>query len=70
MKDHSADYQPHPGIRSHAIKVGGCVAGAIFALGVVAIVLVGIPMAKWFFLASVVAGLAAYFMIHATDPAR
>ena len=68
MKDHSADY--HPGIRSHAIKVGGCVAGAIFALGVIAIVLVGIPIAKWFFLASVVGGLTVYFVIHATDPAR
>jgi hypothetical protein len=68
MKHQQADY--HPGIRIHAIKVGGCVAGAIFALGMMAIVLIGIPIAKWFFVAALVGGVAAYFVIHATDPAR
>ncbi len=41
MKDRSTNY--HPGIRIHAIRVGGCVAGVAFTLGAMAIVLAGFP---------------------------
>ncbi|MGH7463476.1 MAG: hypothetical protein ACREMA_20905, partial [Longimicrobiales bacterium] len=68
MKHRSADY--HPGVRIHAIRVGGCVGGAIFTIGLMAIFLIGVPIAKWFFLAAVVGGIAAFFLIHATDRSR
>ncbi len=61
MKDRTTNY--HPGIRIHAIKVGGCVAGVVFTLGAMAIVLAGIPAAKWFLLASVAGGIAAFLLI-------
>lgn len=61
MKHRSTGY--HPGIRIHAIKVGGCVAGAVFTLGAMTIVLTGAPIAKWFLLASVAGGIAAFFLI-------
>lgn len=40
---------PHPGISMHRIKIGGGVAGFIFATGSVLIFLLGIP-AFWGFL--------------------
>ncbi|MGH9579545.1 MAG: hypothetical protein ACRD2R_01020 [Terriglobales bacterium] len=61
MKDRSAKY--HPGITMHAITVGGCVAGAIYAIGSMALVLIGIPIAKWFLLASVLGGVAVFFLL-------
>jgi hypothetical protein len=61
MKDRSAKY--HSGITMHAIKVGGCVAGAIFTVGMMAIVLIGVPAAKWFFLASLVGGVAVFLLL-------
>jgi len=39
------------------------VGGVIFALGAVAIVLLGIPIAKWFLLASALGGLVAFGVI-------
>lgn len=48
---------PHPGISMHRMKVGGGVAGFIFAAGSVLIFLLGIP-AFWAFLGlALVAGL-------------
>jgi hypothetical protein len=61
MQHRDANY--HPGISMHHIKVGGCVAGAIFALGTVLMVLLGIPVAKWFLLGSVIAGIAVFFLL-------
>ena len=61
MKGRSASY--HPGIRIHAIRVGGCVAGAAFTLGAMAIVLARVPFAKWFLLASVLGGVAVFFLL-------
>ncbi len=40
---------PHPGITMHRLRVGGGVAGFIFAVGSVLIFLLGIP-AFWLFL--------------------
>jgi hypothetical protein len=45
---------PHSGITMHAIKFGGGVAGAIFAIGSMLIFLIGIP-ALWVFLAGAIA---------------
>ncbi len=61
MKNHSPKY--HQGITMHALQVGGCVAGAIFAVGVMAIVLAGVPFARWFFLAAAAGGIAAFLLI-------
>ncbi|MCI0353800.1 MAG: hypothetical protein L0099_01995 [Acidobacteria bacterium] len=61
MKDRLAKY--HQGITMHALRVGGCVAGAIFAIGVMAIVLAGVPIAGWFLLASMAGGIAAFLLI-------
>jgi hypothetical protein len=50
------DGHPHPGITMHRLKVGGGVAGFIFAAGSVLMFLVGIP-AFWVFLGlAIVAG--------------
>lgn len=43
------DGHPHPGISMHRLKIGGGVAGFIFAIGSVLIFLLGIP-AFWGFL--------------------
>lgn len=61
MKDHSPKY--HQGITMHALRVGGCFAGAVFTLGAMAIVLARLPFARWFFAAALVAGIAAFFLI-------
>lgn len=68
VKERPAKY--HQGTTMHALRVGGCVAGAIFTIGMMAIVLIGVPIAKWFFLAAVVGGVAAFFLIRSTDRSR
>jgi len=50
-----ADSPRRAEITIHKIPVVGVV-GAIFAAGIVAIALVGLPVAKWFLLASLLAG--------------
>ncbi|MGH9555557.1 MAG: hypothetical protein ACRD2Y_07010 [Terriglobales bacterium] len=61
MKDRSAKY--HQGITMHAMRVAGCVAGAVFTLGAMVIVLAGLPIARWFLLAAIAGGIAAFFLI-------
>ena len=61
MKDRSAKY--HSGITMHALRVGGCVVGAVFTMGAMAIVLLGLPMAKWFLLVSVAGGIATFMLL-------
>jgi UDP-N-acetylmuramyl pentapeptide phosphotransferase/UDP-N-acetylglucosamine-1-phosphate transferase len=46
----------HPGITMHKIPVAG-IGGMIFAVGIIALALVGLPFAKWFLLGAVVLGV-------------
>jgi hypothetical protein len=46
-----------PEINLSSIPVGGDVAGLIFAVGSVSIVMLGLPQLRWFFLAAVAGGL-------------
>jgi hypothetical protein len=57
MKRHS-DAGYHRGPRIDAIPVVG-VGGLIFAIGMVVMFVVGLPIGKWFLLASVPAGFLA-----------
>ena len=46
----------HPGISMHKLPVGGNIAGGLFTIGVVLMVLVGVPLAPWFLLGATVLG--------------
>ena len=46
----------HPGITMHKIPVFG-VGGLIFAIGIVVVALIGLPIAKWFLAGAVVLGI-------------
>ncbi len=46
----------HPGITMHRLPVGGDIMGTVFALGVVLMFVVGIPLARWFLLGAVILG--------------
>jgi UDP-N-acetylmuramyl pentapeptide phosphotransferase/UDP-N-acetylglucosamine-1-phosphate transferase len=47
----------HPGITMHKIPVAGTVGGFIFAIGIIVLALIGLPLAKWFLLAAVILGV-------------
>ena len=55
--------QYHPGIRLHAIPVEDNLGGWIFTLGLVVVFLVGVPIAKWFLLASLAGGVATFLLL-------
>jgi UDP-N-acetylmuramyl pentapeptide phosphotransferase/UDP-N-acetylglucosamine-1-phosphate transferase len=46
----------HPGITIHKMPVAG-VGGLIFAVGIVVIALLGLPIAKWFLAGAVLLGV-------------
>jgi len=63
----------HPGISMHEMPVGANVGGVMCTLGAVLIVLLGLPIAKFFLLAAIVGGLAVMGLLrliqrHATPP--
>jgi hypothetical protein len=50
----------------HKLSVGGDIMGTVFAVGVVLMFAVGIPLARWFLLgAALFGGLISVFMIRA-----
>ena len=49
--------QPHPGITMHKIPVGGDVVGLVFAVGVVAMILIALPEARSFLALSLPIGV-------------
>jgi hypothetical protein len=55
---------PHPGIRIDKIPVSGW-AGLLFAVGVMLLILLEVPLARWFLLATVpvgvITGIVLYF---------
>jgi len=63
VKQQSADSPRHPGITFHKMPVAAGFVGFVFAAGIIAIALFGLPVAKWFLLASVIAGLAVLGII-------
>jgi hypothetical protein len=64
------DEPPHSGIQISAIKPITGVAGLIFAVGVILIFVIGLPVAKWFLLFSVGGGLLAFVILRLTDRSR
>jgi len=56
MKSHDAPR--HPGITMHKITVGAGGAGTIVAIGFVVMGLIGVPIARWVFIFSLIAGAA------------
>jgi len=56
--------EPHPGISMHRIAVGGGVMGALFALGTVLIVAIGVPLARWFLAAALLLGGGVGFLLY------
>jgi hypothetical protein len=63
MRAQRADSPRHPGITFHKMPVGAGFPGFVFAAGIVAIALLGLPGAKWFLLASVIAGVVVLGII-------
>jgi hypothetical protein len=63
MKKRSEELQRHPGITFHKMPVAAGLAGFVFAAGIVVMALLGLPVAKWFLLASVGGGLAVLGII-------
>ena len=54
----------HPGISMHKLPVGGDIMGTVFAVGVVLMFVVGIPLARWFLLGAVLlGGVVGVFMM-------
>lgn len=62
-----------PEINFSAVPVAGDVAGLIFAVGSVVVVLIGLPELRWFFLAAIISGFltaAALFAWHRAHPSE
>ena len=49
---------PHPGISMHKLPIAGDQMGLVFVVGVLAMILVALPEARWFVALSVPTGLA------------
>ena len=61
----------HPGITIHRMAVGGGIMGALFAIGTVLIFVIGLPVSRWFLLASVLVGTgvaAVLYFWHKNNP--
>jgi len=59
------DAPRHPGITMHKITVGAGGAGTIVAVGFVVMGLIGVPVARWVFIFSLVAGaIGAAFLTY------
>jgi len=63
VKQRSNDSPRHPGITFHKMPVAAGFVGFVFAAGIVAIAFLGLPVSKWFVLASVAAGIAVLGVI-------
>jgi len=58
--------QPHPGITMHKIPVGGNVIGLVFAIGVVAMILLALPEARSFLALSLPIGVVIGIILRFT----
>ena len=63
MKRQNSDSPRHPGITFHKMPVAAGVVGFVFAVGIVVIAFVGLPVSKWFVLASAVGGIGVFGII-------
>jgi hypothetical protein len=57
---------PHPGITMHKIPVGGDEMGLVFAIGVVAMILIALPEARSFFALSLPIGVVIGVILRLT----
>jgi hypothetical protein len=57
----------HPGITMHKIPVGGDEMGLVFAIGVIAMILLALPEARWFLALSLPAGLIIGIILRLTS---
>jgi small-conductance mechanosensitive channel len=62
MQKRIADWPRRAEITIHKVPVVGFV-GFVFAIGIVVIAFVGLPVAKWFLLASLIAGVVVFGII-------
>jgi hypothetical protein len=58
---------PHPGITMHKIPVGGDEMGLVFAIGVVAMILLALPEARWFLALSLPTGVVLGIILRLTS---
>jgi hypothetical protein len=58
--------QLHPGITMHKIPVGGNVIGLVFAVGVIAMILIALPEARSFLALSLPIGVAIGIILRLT----
>ena len=63
MKPRDNESSRHPGITFHKMPVAAGFVGFVFAAGIVAIAFIGLPVSKWFVLASVIGGIAVLGII-------
>lgn len=54
---HHPGFAYHSGITMHKLPVGGNAMGALFALAAILVILVGIPLARWFFVGAAAIGV-------------
>ena len=66
LKRPQADDEAIPDANVSRISVGGGAAGLIFTLGMVAILLVGLPPTRWFLAASVPLGVVVALILRWT----
>jgi hypothetical protein len=59
------DLERHPGITMHRIAVGGTLMGALFAVGIVLIFVIGVPYGDWFVIASILVGTCVSVALYA-----
>ena len=69
MKRQSGDLPTRAEITIHKVPVVGVV-GFIFVVGIIVIALLGLPVAKWFLLASLLAGLIVVGIIRLAHRVR
>ena len=65
-KRSQADDEAIPGVNVSKISVGGGVAGLIFTLGTLVILLVGLPPPRWFLAASLALGVVVALILRWT----
>jgi hypothetical protein len=59
---------PNPQINYSKLQIGGNIAGAVFALGAIAIGVTGIPMVRYILPAAIVVGGGIALILHFAHP--
>jgi len=57
---------PHPGITMHKIPIGGDAMGLVFTAGVLAMIFIALPEARWFLALSLPIGVGIAIILRLT----